>query len=297
MLHLLSHRLREERQRLVKLLSEDAEASQPVPLLSEAEVLDAHLAIADFFHRDEYGMGGVGIKEVNTFVSTVGRQETIRLYGGKSVDDYELIATLLFGIVRNHPFYDANKRTAFLCALLQLHKMGRTITVSEKNFEDFMVEIADRSIEKRAELKNLRQKGEPNPEIKYISSYLRKNSRKSARLRRTLKWRELRSILEVNGFYLSNISKGTIDIVKMESKIVPRFFLGDRVVKKEIRVCTVAYHGEGQDVPDNTLRLIRQRCGLTDQDGFDGEVIMRDAQPTFHLIASYRAALQRLSYR
>lgn len=112
-----------------------------------------------------------------------------------------------------------------------------------------------------------------------------------------LRFRELRSILEANGFSCKNAYKGTIDIVRTESKRVPRFFRSDRIEKADVVVTNISYHGEGAEVADSTLKLVRQACGLTDQDGFDGEVLLRDAQPTFQLIKSYRTALQNLAYR
>lgn len=296
MIVLLTKRLLEERQRQLDLVPH-FEAETSLHVLSYEDVLDAHFCIADFFSREGYGMGGIGIKDVGTFVSTVERQFTG--YGGHVVydSDYEQIATLCFGIIKNHPFYDGNKRTAFLCALLQLHRLGRVIDVPEKEFEDLMVSIADGSIEKKSALREFRKRGTSHPEIRFLGRYLEKNSRKRARLIKTLKFRQLRQIVEANGFYFQNPNKGTINLACMEERRIHRFLLGDRIEKKEKVITQIAYHGEGVDVPNGTVKLIRQSCGLTDQDGFDGEVLLRDAQPTFQLINSYRSALQRLAFR
>ena len=83
-------------------------------------------------------MGGVGPKDIGSLVSTVERQ--FSSFGGVNLveSDFEAIASLLYGLIKNHSFYDGNKRTAFLCCLLQLNKMNRTISVTEKVFEDLM---------------------------------------------------------------------------------------------------------------------------------------------------------------
>ena len=242
-------------------------------------------------------MSGVGYRDIGIFISTVERQYSV--FGGIPVceDEFEEIATLLYGIIKNHPFYDANKRTAFLCCLMQLHRLGRRITVAEKDFENLMVEIADGSINQKAALKDLRKAKVQRPEVKFLARYLQKNSRKNARLSATIKFRDLRSIVEANGFAFANASRGTIDLIKIEERRIPRFFLKDRIEKTNQVLLNIAYHGEGIDVPDNTLKLVRQACGLTEQDGFDGEVLLRDATPTFQLIKSYRTALQNLAYR
>ncbi|MCR9158696.1 MAG: type II toxin-antitoxin system death-on-curing family toxin [Rhodobacteraceae bacterium] len=296
MIVLLTKSLLDERDRQLGKLPEFRNVKS-VHTLSYEEVLDAHFCIVEYFHREGYGIGGVGIKEQASFVSTVERQFTG--YGGHIVyeTDYEQIATLCFGIIKNHPFYDGNKRTAFLCALLQLHKMGRLITVPESEFEDLMVSIADDSVKKKAAVKELEKKRIGNSVIKYLGRYLEKNSRKRARLNKTIKFRQLRQLVEANGFEFRNANRGTIDLVSIEERRKPRFFFRDTIERQELVLATIAYHGEGVDCPDNTVKLVRERCGLTDQDGFDGEVLLRDAQPTFQLINSYRSALQRLAYR
>ena len=297
MIHLLSRPLADERSRQHALLPNFSNSEHRSFGLSYEDVLDVHFCIADFFKRDGYGMGGVGIKDLNTFVSTVERQ--FAGFDGHDVyeTDYEKIATLMYGIIKNHPFHDGNKRSAFLCALLLLHKKGRAISIGEKEFEDLMVEIANDELHRKSALKKLIKRNQPNPEIRFLGRYLEKNSRKTSKLRKMLKFRELRSIIVANGFDFKNPHKGTIDLIKTEERRTPRFWLRDRIENKEMVLATIAYHGEGVDVPDGTLKLVRQKCGLTDQDGFDGEVLLRDAEPTFQLINSYRTALQSLAYR
>ena len=294
---LITKKLREERHRLGKDLPDQTASRSRIHQLTCDDVLDAHFAIADFFYRDDYGMAGVGYRDLGVFISTIERQFTS--FSGTAVceNEFEEIATLLFGIIKNHPFYDANKRTAFLCCLVQLHRLGRTITVPEKEFEDLMVQIAEGSIENKAALKDLRKSKTARPEIKFLARYLQKNSRGNARLSLTIKFRDLRSIVEANGFAFASAHRGSIDLVKVEERRVPRFFFGDRIERTNRVLINIAYHGEGVDVPDNTLKMVRQACGLTEQDGFDGEVLLRDATPTFQLIKSYRTALQNLAYR
>lgn len=293
----VSKKVREERLRIGAILPDFPERRLRPHQLTYDDVLDAHFAIADFFYREDYGMAGVGYRDVGNFVSTVERQ-FVEFDGGPLAEsEFEEIAALLFGVIKNHPFFDANKRTAFLCCLLQLHRLGRAITVSEKEFEDLMVSIAEGGIERKSALKDLRRAKADRPEVKFLSRYLQKNSRKIAKLSRTVKFRELRQIVEANGFAFSNSYRGTIDLVKIEERKVHRFFFGDRIEKTSRTIVNLAYHGEGVDVPDNTVKLVRQACGLTDQDGFDGEVLLRDATPTFQLIKSYRTALQNLAYR
>ncbi|MEM9898174.1 MAG: hypothetical protein AAF742_02225, partial [Pseudomonadota bacterium] len=121
--------------------------------------------------------------------------------------------------------------------------------------------------------------------------------RKGAKLRKTVTFRQLRIIVNKYGFDFRNPAKGTIDIVKTEKKRIHRFWRADKIETVETKIGNIAYHGDGVDVPDSTVKLVRQTCGLTYQDGFDSDVLFRDAQPTFQLITSYRDALQSLAFR
>ncbi len=187
-------------------------------MLTCEDVVDAHFCIADFFAGAESGegMGGVDPKDLGNIISTIERQWT----GCQGVTvfemEYERVASLVYGIIKNHPFYDANKWTAFLCALLMIHRMGRLITVAQVEFENLMVAISDNEILKRAALKELIKKNVSHPEIRFLRRYLEKNSRKNASLRKTVKFRDLRRIIKRFGFDFENPLKETIDLVKLE---------------------------------------------------------------------------------
>ena len=60
--------------------------------------------------------GGLdGIRDIGLLQSALARPQNIAAYG--AADVYLLAAAYGFGIARNHPFLDGNKRTAFLCCV------------------------------------------------------------------------------------------------------------------------------------------------------------------------------------
>ena len=59
----------------------------------------------------EHG-GGAGVRDANLLESALARPEQLAHYGAPDVAD--LAASYGFGISRNHPFIDGNKRTAFV---------------------------------------------------------------------------------------------------------------------------------------------------------------------------------------
>ena len=64
----------------------------------------------------EHG-GSSGLRDERLLESTLARPEQLFAYGDPEPDMADLAASLAFGIARNHPFIDGNKRTAFIAYL------------------------------------------------------------------------------------------------------------------------------------------------------------------------------------
>ena len=106
-----------EFERWMVLVEEDPYASPTT--IGIYDVLKAHFLIIDYFitERDGEGVGGIGPKDIDRLHSAVYRQFVEFDGHQKWPDPLQKCATLIFGIVKDHPFHDANKRTAFLVAL------------------------------------------------------------------------------------------------------------------------------------------------------------------------------------
>jgi death-on-curing protein len=61
----------------------------------------------------EHG-GAAGLRDAGLLDSALARPQQLAAYGDPDV--FDLAAAYAFGIARNHPFVDGNKRTAFLLA-------------------------------------------------------------------------------------------------------------------------------------------------------------------------------------
>lgn len=59
----------------------------------------------------EHG-GSSGVRDNNMLESTLARPQQLYAYGDPPPDLADLAATLAYGIARNHPFVDGNKRTS-----------------------------------------------------------------------------------------------------------------------------------------------------------------------------------------
>jgi death-on-curing protein len=104
--------------------------SEPVWLRLEA-ILAAHddqLA--------EHG-GGTGIRDQGLLESALARPLNLHAYGEPSLP--KLAAAYAFGIAKNHPFIDGNKRTALVAAELFLGLNGHDLLASDAQcVEEFL---------------------------------------------------------------------------------------------------------------------------------------------------------------
>lgn len=76
----------------------------------------------------EHG-GGTGVRDAGMIESAMNRPVHLATYGQPDVA--ELAAAYGFGLARNHPFVDGNKRTAFVAVELFLALNGYELTASD----------------------------------------------------------------------------------------------------------------------------------------------------------------------
>ena len=67
----------------------------------------------------EHG-GGIGVRDEGLLESALARPQQLHAYGDPPPDLAALAASLAFGLARNHPFIDGNKRTAAVACELFL---------------------------------------------------------------------------------------------------------------------------------------------------------------------------------
>ncbi len=259
------------------------------------EVLRAHFLIVDFFVGTEYGIGGVGPRDLNLLHSAVSRQAVSFGVREKWPEPLQKCATLLFGLVKDHPFHDANKRTAFLVTLYQLARLGRTPRVSQKDFENFIVEVADDRLGRYARFRELCEK-EDDAEVIFIHDFLKRNTRDIDKRNYTVTFHELNQILKQHNFELVNPVGNYIDLVRVEYKR-PILALGAERKRKDIRLAQVGFPGWKKQVSRSALKTIRERAELTPERGCDSSVFFHGADSLTTLISIYEAPLRRLADR
>lgn len=76
----------------------------------------------------EFG-GAAGIRDEGLLDSALGRPENLFAYGHPRLSD--LASAYAFGLIKNHPFADGNKRTGFAVAALFLQLNGSILMAGE----------------------------------------------------------------------------------------------------------------------------------------------------------------------
>lgn len=258
------------------------------------DVLRAHFLIADYFYEEGHGIGGIGPKEPDLLHSAVFRQFTGFDGKDKWETSFERCATLIFGLVKDHPFHDANKRTALLVLLYFLDRTNRTPTVNQKDLENFIVDIAEGKLKKYRRHQSLESQTD-DPEIYFIADYLRRNSRVLDKRNYTITFKELDYKLREFSHCLSNPRKNFIDVCRVEKS---RGFLGlGKERTKLIKVVQIGFPGWKRQVGKRAMSCVRKETKLIPEKGVDSASFYRGTDPLHTLIAEYAGPLERLAYR
>jgi death-on-curing protein len=77
----------------------------------------------------EHG-GSSGVRDDTLLESALARPEQLHAYGDPAPDLADLAAALAYGLARNHPFVDGNKRTAYIACRTFLALNGADISAS-----------------------------------------------------------------------------------------------------------------------------------------------------------------------
>ena len=91
----------------------------------------------------EHG-GASGLRDNPLLESALARPQQLLAYG--DADIYDLAATYVAGILRNHPFVDGNKRTAFMTGYVFLASNDVQLVASEIESVQYVTALAAREL-------------------------------------------------------------------------------------------------------------------------------------------------------
>jgi death-on-curing protein len=96
--------------------------NEPVWVLREVVFLAHEQSLARFG-------GSAGLRDEGLLDSALGKPVNLFAYGQPTI--FELAGSYAFGLVKNHPFIDGNKRAGFIVALTFLQINGWRLEASE----------------------------------------------------------------------------------------------------------------------------------------------------------------------
>ena len=93
----------------------------------------------------EHG-GSAGIRDKSLLQSALARPQQLYAYGDPSPDIAALAASLAYGVAKNHPFVDGNKRTAAVLCELFIMVNGMSLEASDQEMLSVFLALAGGSL-------------------------------------------------------------------------------------------------------------------------------------------------------
>ena len=99
--------------------------------------------------------GAVGLRDDGLLKSALARPQQHFAYA-ESPDIVDMAAAYTWGIVRNHPFVDGNKRTGFVVGILFLELNGYRFNASEGDTAQMVLQLASGNLDEAGYIAFLR---------------------------------------------------------------------------------------------------------------------------------------------
>lgn len=201
--------------------------------------------------------------------------------------DYHRVASLLYGLTKDHAFHDGNKRTALLSSLWYLNKCGRVVLYNTVDYlEELVVRIAANTLYEMKDFSRFRK--EDDPEIMFIAEKLRNWTRRVDKRLYTVTYNELNTRLKQYGYYLDEPSGNYITLFKKNTEKRFLFHSSDK------KICRIGFPSWKVQVSSKDLHTVISRTGLDSNHGIDSAVFFKDATPSYELLQQYNQPLKRL---
>jgi len=108
----------------------------------------------------EHG-GSAGVRDEGLLESALGRPRQLHSYGDPAPDLADLAAALAYGLARNHPFVDGNKRTAHVAYRTFLALNGVDLVATDEEKYVAMLALAEGKLTERRFAAWLRERLRP----------------------------------------------------------------------------------------------------------------------------------------
>lgn len=248
-----------------------------------------------------------GVKDYSLLASAVSRQHTSLGTHYKYHNAFLNCATLVFGVIKNHSFFNGNKRVGLLCLIKHLYVNGYVLSPSLKMnlLYELVVAIADNSVPQFINKNNRNYRGASglklskpdatltiDEQIDFLAWWLRQNTEsKTFTIGSTVKAVELKRILESKGYKFEQ--KGTFIVVWEERKSGLRHLLtGQKTIVNKREYAIGSFR---TDITNGIVSKIRSDYNLTNSDGFDNRSFYDEESFIDEAVVKYKKVIYRLS--
>ena len=265
----------------------------PSGIITYSDVLIGYYFLIDYFENlSENEKMFAGLGNPNLLASAISRQAVS--FGGVSkwADPLLISSSLFFGLVKNHAFFDGNKRIALLMLLKSLLKQKRVVIRNQTVFEDFTVATAAGALRECYPDLYDKNRREKDVDIYIIRDFIKRRSRPLAQGFYGITFRELNTVLSKHGFEMGDPDGNSIRVYRVGEK--KGFFgIGKRQIVKT-RVCNIGFPSWTKQVSARDLHNLREATGLTLENGYDNSVLFGGSEPLYKLIHDFEGPLKRL---
>jgi death on curing protein len=275
-------------------------ATVPVSgLLSVEDVCLIHQRLCEDFAVTKDPINPPGVRSQALLESAVARQDTGWAGSLKYPTALTNAASLAFGLCKDHPFHNGNKRTALVAMLAHLDKNRLTICdVKQTALFDLMLDIAQmqlslRGIDPRS--KKAQRRPPADEEVEAISEWLARNTRSVTRGERDMTFRQLRAVLRRFNYDFDHPRNNSIDVVRLAE--CKRGLVKRETVIEKKSIGNIPYPGESKLVGIKKIKQVRQMCRLTEEGGTDSAAFYDGTDVLDVFINQYRTVLRRLAKR
>jgi death-on-curing family protein len=270
--------------------------------LSVHDVRQIHAALVEMFQKSMDPIAPPGERAGGMLESAVARQwagsDGKLLYATPAAN----AAALAYGLCKNHPFANGNKRTAIVAMLVHLDKNGLMVreTIDHRDVYEFILALAESELHRFTSPPinaDLRKCAANSYEYQFACCrhWIAIATRDVRLGDRTIRMRDLRRILQNFGYELRDPYKNFADIVRF-SKVTKRSWLGFSSTQSvEEKVTQISCSGMNSIVQVNTVKEVRKRCALRNEDGVDSEIFYGGLDRLDFFLNHYRKILHRLA--
>lgn len=107
------------------------------------EWIEKKLALAIHDRQISEHGGTAGVRDETLLDSALARPQQLHAYGEPAPDLADLAATLTYGIARNHPFVDGNKRSAIVCCEAFIELNSAELTADDREMFPVVLALAE----------------------------------------------------------------------------------------------------------------------------------------------------------